>query len=177
MLEPDDKEVKLMNNVKTVLGSIDDYEKGDLEIINDNPKYYTFSNIFDVANRSKPYEKVVVAKNMEYVIETVRTEGVSPWYTCSHDEYVWQQDGEVQIDLIKLDSAEQMAPPEVEGTVQLDGEPSGPKMGWIKLGKGHQALLPKGSAYRFTASQVGVLMQQTIQGELTVEKWAEICES
>ena len=166
-----------MNDFKTVLGSLDNFQKGELEIINDNPKYYTFSNIFDVANRSAPYEKVVVAKNLEYVIEAVRTEGISPWYTCSHDEYVWVQDGNVLIDLVKLDDAERHAPLDVEGTVLLEGEPSGPKMGWIKLGKGHQALLPKGSAYRFTADSAGVLMQQTIHGSLTVEKWAEICES
>ena len=165
-----------MSEYTTVLGAMDNYEKGEIEIINDNPKYYTFSNIFDVANQSLPYEKVAVAKNQEYVIEAVRTEGESPWYVCSHDEYVWLMDGEVRIDLVKLENAVNFAPENVEGTVQLEGEPAGPKMGWIKLGKGHQALLPKGSAYRFSASGVGVMMQQTIQGPLTVEKWAEICE-
>lgn len=165
-----------MSEYKTVFGSMDSYEKGELEIINDNPKYYTFSNIFDVAHNSQPYEKVAVAKNQELVIEALRTEGQSPWYTCSHDEYVWLMDGEVQIELIKLEQAENYAPLDVDGTVQLEGEPVGQKMGWIKLGKGHQALLPKGSAYRFSATGVGVMMQQTIQGALTVEKWAEICE-
>ena len=166
-----------MSEYTTAFGSLDNFEKGNLEIINDNPKAYTFSNIFDVANQSAPYEKVAVAKNMEYVIEAVRTEGESPWYTCSHDEYVWVMDGDVRIDLVKLDNAESIAPNDQEGTVQLEGEPAGPKMGWIKLGKGHQALLPKGSAYKFSADAAGVLMQQTIQGSLTVEKWADICES
>lgn len=165
-----------MNDFTTVFGSLDNYEKGELEIINDNPRYYTFSNIFDVAKRSLPYEKVAVAKNQEYVIEAIRAEGESPWYTCSHDEYVWVMDGEVRVDLVKLENAASFAPLETEGTVQLEDEPAGAKMGWIKLGKGHQALLPKGSAYKFKASVTGVMMQQTIQGALTVEKWADICE-
>ena len=107
-----------MNDFTTVFGSLDNYEKGELEIINDNPRYYTFSNIFDVAKRSLPYEKVAVAKNQEYVIEAIRAEGESPWYTCSHDEYVWVMDGEVQVDLIKLENAASFAPLETEGTVQ-----------------------------------------------------------
>ena len=38
----------------TTLGSLDKYEKGHIEIINDNPKYYTFSNVFEVAGKSNP---------------------------------------------------------------------------------------------------------------------------
>jgi len=41
----------------TVFGSLNDYVKGDLEIINDDPKHYAFSNVFDVASKSRPYEK------------------------------------------------------------------------------------------------------------------------
>jgi hypothetical protein len=65
-----------MTEFKTVFGSLKDYTKGDLEIINDDPKHYAFSNVFDVANKSAPYEKVVVAKNLKYVIEAVRA--ISP---------------------------------------------------------------------------------------------------
>ena len=36
----------------TVFGSLQDYAKGELEIINDSPKNYAFSNVFDVASRS-----------------------------------------------------------------------------------------------------------------------------
>ena len=46
----------------TVFGSLSKYEKGTMEIINDNPKYYVFSNVFEVASKSKPYEKIAVAK-------------------------------------------------------------------------------------------------------------------
>jgi len=48
-------------------------------------------------------------------------------------------------------------------------------MGNVALKRGHQALLPAGSAYRFTATKTGVLMQQTILGEMSVQKWSDIC--
>jgi hypothetical protein len=48
-------------------------------------------------------------------------------------------------------------------------------MGHVKAGRGHQVLLPKGAAYRFRTAAPGVLLMQTIQGELSVQKWAEIC--
>jgi hypothetical protein len=38
------------------------------------------------------------------------------------------------------------------------------------------ALLPKGSAYQFRAASPGVLLLQTIRGDLTIERWAEICQ-
>jgi hypothetical protein len=48
-------------------------------------------------------------------------------------------------------------------------------MGWVKAGRGHQVLLPGGAAYRFRAAAPGVLLMQTILGELSVQKWSEIC--
>ncbi|HTT38720.1 MAG TPA: hydroxyquinol 1,2-dioxygenase [Burkholderiales bacterium] len=159
----------------TAFGSLAHYEKGHIEIINDNPKYYVFSNIFEVAAKSKPWEKVAVGKNLEYVIEAIRAEGTSPWMACSHDEFAVVMDGEVEVEYVKLDSPDSVAPPNKEGTVLVQGEPRGRRMGVIKLKRGHQALLPKGAAYRFKASKTGVMMQQTILGDLTVQKWAEIC--
>ena len=164
-----------MTSFNTVFASLDDYVKGDLEIINDNPKHYAFSNIFDVASRSKPYEKVVVALNLGYVLETLRTEGTSEWFTASHDEFVIVMDGEVEVELVKLDNPEAIAPPDKQGSVRVPGTPVGKKMGLIKCRRGHQALLPKGAAYRFRANKPGVMLMQTILGELSVQKWAQIC--
>ena len=65
-----------MSTFVTRFGSLDQYEKGHIEIINDNPKNYVFSNVFEVAGKSKPYEKVAVAKNLEYVIEAIRAESI-----------------------------------------------------------------------------------------------------
>jgi hypothetical protein len=57
----------------------------------------------------------------------------------------------------------------------VPGTPVGKKMGHIICKRGHQALLPKGAAYRFSAAKPGVLVLQTILGELSVQKWAQIC--
>jgi hypothetical protein len=159
----------------TTFGSLSSYEKGHLEIINDNPKYYVFSNVFEVASKSKPYEKVAVAKNLEYVVECVRAEGTSRWYAASHDEFCVVMDGEVAVEYVKLDDHAAVAPAGKEGTVMLSGEPKGKRMGSIELKRGHQALLPKGAAYRFVAAKPSVMIWQTIKGPLTVEKWGEIC--
>ena len=48
-------------------------------------------------------------------------------------------------------------------------------MGYALLKQGHQAILPAGSAYRFETSKPAVLLIQTIQGPLSLEKWDEIC--
>lgn len=63
---------------KTVFGSLDNYQKGSVEIVKGKASHYVFSNVFEVAERSAPYEKVVVGKNLDYVIETLRAEGRSP---------------------------------------------------------------------------------------------------
>jgi hypothetical protein len=163
------------NQFETVFGSLDDYVKGDLEIINDNPTYYAFSNVFDVAAKSKPYEKVVVALNLGYVLETLRAEGVSDWFACAHDEFAIILDGNVEIELVKLDNPAALLPADKKGAVKLGGEPTGRKMGRIKASRGHQALLPAAAAYRFTAAKPGVILLQTIQGDLSIERWAQIC--
>lgn len=164
-----------MSSFQTVFATLDDYVKGDLEIISGDPKHYAFSNVFDVAARSRPYEKVVVALNLGYVIETLRAEGTSDWYAAAHDEFAVVMDGEVVVELVKLDAPERIVPADKQGAVRVPGAPVGKKMGYIKCKRGHQALLPKGAAYRFRASKPGVLLLQTILGELSVQKWPEIC--
>ncbi len=159
----------------TVFGSLNDFVKGDLEIINDNPKYYAFSNVFDVASKSKPYEKVVVALNLGYVLEVLRAEGTSDWFAAAHDEFAIVLDGTVEIELVKLGKPEGVVAADKKGTVKVKGEPVGKKMGWIKASRGHQALLPQGAAYRFKSAKAGVILLQTIEGELSVQKWADIC--
>ena len=156
----------------TTFGSLADYEKGGVEIITGDVRHYVFSNMFEVANKSKPYERVVVGKNLKYVQEVMRAEGQSPWMGCSHDEFALCMDGEVTVELVKLKNP---PPAEKEGAVLIGDHPEGAKMGTIRLKRGHQALLPGGSAYRFTAAKTGVIIQQTILGELSVEKWREIC--
>jgi hypothetical protein len=164
-----------MSSHETVFGSMESYEKGGIEVIDANPKHYVFSNVFEVAAKSKPYEKVAVAKNLKYVLEAARIDGVSPWFAAAHDESALVMDGEVEVRLIKPDQA--VVPEGKEGTVKLAGEPKGRSMGWVKAGRGHMTLLPKGSAYQFRAIKPGVMLIQTITGDCTVEKWADICQT
>jgi hypothetical protein len=170
-----EKSMSAAPTFQTVFASLDHYVKGKVEIVDGSPKHYALSNIFDVAARSKPYEKVVVAMNLGYVIETLRAEGTSDWYAASHDEFAVVMDGEVDVELVKLDDPERIAPADKQGSVRVNGAPKGRKMGRIECKRGHQALLPKGAAYRFRARKPGVLLLQTVLGELSVQKWAEIC--
>jgi hypothetical protein len=155
----------------TVFGSINDYQKGGIEIVSGDSKHYVFSNIFEVASKSAPYERVVVGKNIEYVQEVMRAEGCSPWFACAHDEFALCMDGEIEVELVKLAKP----PAEGQGAVQIGESPKGQRMGLIRLKRGHQALLPAGCAYRFTATKLGVILQQTMDGELSLKKWDEIC--
>jgi hypothetical protein len=162
---------------KTKFGSLENYEKGGVQVINDNVKNYAFSNCFEIANDSKPYEKVVFGVNQIYVLEVLRAEGVSPWFTCAHDEFALCMDKEVDIHLVKLDESQRIADADKNGAVVVPGEPRGQKMGWMRLKRGHQALLPANTAYQFRASRPGVIVLQTCQGDLSVEKWADICQA
>lgn len=160
---------------KTTFASLDRFEKGGVEIIDDDVKHYAFSNVFEVASKALPYEKVVVAKNMQYVLEAVRAEGSSNWFAASHDEFVILLDGELEIDFVALENAQDIVPPASAGTIAIAGEPQGARMGMVRLQHGHQALLPANSAYRFRATHPGVLLIQTVAGSLSVEKWRDIC--
>lgn len=159
---------------QTRLGSLDDYRKGSIEIIKGRPEHYAMSNVFEVASHSAPYEKVVVGKNLKYVIETLRAEGASPWFAASHDEFAIALDGEITVRFVKP-AGGPLVSPETEGSVRLDAQPAGADMGYVLLRRGHQVLLPAGAAYRFETSKPGVLLLQTILGSCSVEKWADIC--
>src|SRR5262245_66298659 len=86
----------------TKFGSLETYEKGGIELINDDARHYAFSNVFDVASNAKPYEKIAVGKNMQYVLEAIRAEGISEWRTAAHDEFALVMDGEGENRLVKL---------------------------------------------------------------------------
>ena len=162
---------------KTQFGSLGRFEKGGVQMIDDNVKNYAFSNCFEIASKARPYEKVVFGQNQIYVLETIRAEGTSPWYTCAHDEFTLSMDGEVEIHLVKLDGEQLIPDTEHNGAVLLKGEPRGRPMGWMKIKRGHQAMLPKNSAYQFRAAKPAVLVQQTCKGDLSIERWAEICQT
>ena len=161
----------------TQFGSLDHFEKGGVQVINDDVRHYAFSNCFEIASKARPYEKVVFGQNQIYVLEALRAEGTSPWFTCAHDEFALVMDGDVEIHLVRLDAEQRVPDENHNGAVLVKGEPSGQKMGWMKLKRGHQALLPKHSAYQFRSAKPAVVIMQTCKGDLSVERWAEICQT
>jgi hypothetical protein len=158
----------------TKIGSLDAYDKGVIELEDDLRKY-AFSNIFEVAGAAQPFERVAVVQNLEYVAEAMRVEGAGPWYAAPHDEFVIVMDGEVTFNFIKL--ADDQVPGHEGGAVQLGGEPNGPRMGKVTARRGHQVLLPHGAAYQLTSAKPSVALVQTVDGPVTVKRWAEICET
>jgi len=160
----------------TEFGSIHAYQSGSITVINDDKKKYVMSNLFEVAAKSSPWERVAVGKNFEYVVESVRAEGTSPWYTAAHDEFAVAMDGRLDVHFVKLDDPDAVVDPESEGAHKLDGEPVGKKMGHVELDQGHMTMLPVGAAYRFEAPSLCTIMIQTIQGPETIERWAETCQ-
>jgi hypothetical protein len=165
-----------MSDYVTRFGSLDSYSKGGVEIIDDDPKHYTFSNIFEVASKAKPYQKIAVAKNIQYVVEVQRAEGTSDWRAAAHDEFALVMDGEVEIRLLKLaDPA--IVPNGTDGSMRLTGKPEGKPMGTVRARRGHMTLLPTGAAYQFHADRPGVILLQTIAGKDTEFRWAEICQT
>ena len=159
----------------TQFGSISAFQTGGIQPIDDDPKNYVFSNVFAVSAKAAPYERVAVGKNLEYVIEAVRAEGTSPWYAAAHDEFALAMDGDVTVELVKLAANADIG--SGAGARLLTTEPQGKKMGWVRLRRGHMALLPVGAAYRFNALTPSCLVIQSIDGPLTVHRWAQICST
>jgi hypothetical protein len=165
-----------MEQRTTRFGSLRHFEKGGVEVINDDARNYVFSNLFEVAAKAKPYEKVAVGKNLEYVIEAIRAEGTSGWRAPAQDEFALVMDGEVEISLMKL-ADPNVVPAGTKGSVEVAGTPAGKKMGVVKARRGHMTLLPVGAAYQFRAATPGVVLLQTLAGAGTIERWAEICQT
>lgn len=160
----------------TRFGSLAAFEKGGVQNIADDVRNYAFSNCFEIASKARPYEKVVFGQNQIYVLEAIRAEGSSPWFTCAHDEFTLCMDGEVDVHLVKLDAEQTVPDAEHNGAVLVKGEPKGAHMGWMRIRRGHQAMLPKNTAYQFRAGKPAVLVQQTCKGDLSIERWAQICQ-
>jgi hypothetical protein len=158
----------------TQVASLTQYTKGKLELFADDPKHYAFSNLFEVANMSAPFERIALTKNMEYVTEVMKVDGDSPWFTAAHDEFALVMDGEIEFHFVKLDPT-QAVPKEKLGAVHVEGHPKGPRMGKVRARRGHLVLLPTGAAYQACSIAPAVTILQTVAGDLTLERWADIC--
>ena len=157
---------------KTQVASLDSYDKGTIEL-NDDLTHYAFSNIFEVAGASAPFERVMVTSNLEYCVETVKVEGESPWYTAPHDEFAIVMDGEIEFTFFQLEEDEK--PTHEAGASRLSAAPKGKRMGKVVARRGHEVLLPQGAAYQMKSSQPSVTIMQTLAGPESIEKWSEIC--
>jgi hypothetical protein len=165
-----------MTTYTTVFGSLDHYSKGTIDIIDDDPTRYAFSNVFEVASTAKPYEKVAVGKNRKFVVEAIRAEGTSEWRTAPHDEFALIMDGEVEIRLQKL-GPDDLGPTAERGSNALAAGPSGAPMGRVVARRGHMTLLPVGAAYQFHSEAPAVILLQTQESPDTVYRWAEIIQT
>ena len=157
---------------KTMVGSMDSYDKGSI-VLNDDLKHYAFSNIFEICKDSSPYERIMVVSNLEYCAEVARAEGASPWYTAPHDEFAIVMEGEVEFEFYQLEEGE--SPGNELGAARLAADPTGKRMGKVTARRGHEVLLPQGAAYQLNSANPGVVLFQTSAGPESVEKWSKIC--
>lgn len=160
---------------QTRFGALGHYDKGGVEVFRDDPRNYAFSNVYEVASHAEPFEKIAVAKNLEYVLEAVRVEGVSPWRVSPHDEFAIVMSGEVTFSFVDLPEPPMDLPD--QGSVALAGEPDGPFMGTVVGRHGHMVLLPARSAYRYAATPAAALLIQTIECADTRYRWSQICQT
>src|SRR6266568_5530660 len=123
----------------TRLASLAAYEKGRVDVIDDDPKNYAFSNIFEVASLAQPFEQIAVAKNFEYVLEAVRVEGTSGWRAAAHDQSALVLDGQVEFVFKTLRRGH---PLPGSGSGSVPDEAAESRMGRVAAGRGHLTLLP-----------------------------------
>jgi len=159
---------------QTRFASLDDYEKGGVEVIDDDPRNYAFSNIFEVASHAAPFEHIAVAKNFEYVLEAVRVEGTSPWRSAAHDQSALVMDGEVEFEFRTLRAG---AAGPGSGSAVVPEDATQTLMGSVTARRGHLTLLPAGRAYRLRSARPAVLLVQTVTGPETEFRWIQICQT
>ena len=163
---------------RTRFGSLEHYEKGGVEVINDDARHYVFSNMFEVASKAKPYEKVAVGKNIEYVIEAIRAEGTSR-LARGRPRRVRAGDGRRGRGPAASSSTTRPLVP--AGSQRLDRRSRATrpasKMGRVRARRGHMTLLPAGAAYQFHAARARRDPAADPAGRDTVERWAEICQT
>ena len=159
---------------ETRLASLANYTKGRVDVIDDDPRNYAFSNIFEVASMARPFEQIAVAKNFEYVLEAVRAEGTSGWRAASHDQSALLLDGEVEFTFMTLRDGQQLPD---SGSGSVPDEATDRPMGRVVARRGHLTLLPAGRAYRLASQAPATVLIQTVAGPDTQFRWTEICQT
>jgi hypothetical protein len=159
----------------TRFGTLAEHPSGHVRTIADDARRYVFSNIFKTAAAAEPGRRTVVAVNQEYVLEVMRLDGEGAWWAAGHDEFALVMDGEVEVSLLRPATLQVEA--DADGAHLLAARPDGEPMGTIGARRGHLALLPANSAYRFTSDGPAVLLLQTVAGPHSEERWSEICQT
>ena len=160
---------------KPVFGSLENFRKGSIEIIKGKPG--ALRDVERVRGREPCRAVREGRRRQESQVrdrDAARGRHRRRGSAASHDEFAVVLDGEIDVHFIKPSDGP-LVDAQTEGSVRLEGEPAGQSMGFVRLRRGHQALLPAGAAYRFEAATTGVLLVQTILGRHSVEKWADIC--
>jgi hypothetical protein len=155
---------------RPLAGSMAQHQKGGVELVDphEQVRRYVYSNVYDIGAQAKPYEKLAVAKNGPYVVECLVAQGVMPeWHLQPHDEFLLCLEGEVRIDFIE---------PRTELPPGNHASVPGEELGHIIVREGNLCLLPKGMAYKLSASRRSLLLQQAKQSAETVFAWEKICD-
>ena len=164
---------------QTKFGSLQHYEKGGVQPIADDVKNYAFSNCFEIASKSKPYEKVVFGQNQIYVLEcAARRRHVALVHLRARR--VRARDGRRGRDPPGQARRRARRCPTRTRTARscVKGEPQGPEDGLDEAparppGAAAEKHAPTSSA----SAQPGVVVLQTCKGDSRVERWAEICQT
>ena len=139
----------------TRFGSLADYEKGEIELIDDDPKHYAFSNIFEVAAQLEALREG--RRRQEHASTCSRRSAPRArreWRTAPHDEFALVMDGEVEIHLRQARRRAGGPTAGRDGSIALDGRAGRPADGHgHRAGRGHMTLLPAGAAYQFHAER------------------------
>ena len=162
-----------MATYTTAFASLDRYDKGGVEVINDDPKNYVFSNMFDVASAAALGEG---GGGQEHGVRARGRAGRGhlEWRAAPTTSSRWWSTARWWSSCSTRPSRRSTR---AQGSVAVAGEPAGTPMGRITAGRGHMALLPAGRCYRFHAERPGVILLQTIEGPDTVYRWADICQT
>ncbi len=149
-------------------GSMEQYTKGSLLLINDRPIRYAMSNIYEIgATWPKSYDRVVIGKNGPYVLASFRAEGEDPsWWYMPHDEYALLVEGELRVDYVE---------PRDELGAGPHTRVSGTEMGHMVLRDGSLASLPARVAYRMRAARKSLVLLQTKHNPWLTYAWDRIC--
>jgi hypothetical protein len=162
-----------MSTNKTVFASMEHYQKGGVDVIEGDVKHYVFSNLFEVAKKSMPFEKIVVAKNIEYVVEVVKSLNSSQYYINGHDEFMLVMQGTIEVEIFSPVNSFKSFPE--QGAEIIDGQSVNRRIGKITASRGHLLLLPEKHIYKIYSKGEGVFLLQTILGKHSIEKWSDIC--